>query len=198
VSKSQYLLGLTGSVGMGKSTTAQMFRELGIPVWDADQTVHDLYDEGGAAVALIGALSPSAITNGKVDRAKLRTMIRQNPELLKRVEALIHPLLTQYRAAFTRSHPAARILVFDMPLLFETGSETWLDGVLVVTAPAEMQRSRVISRPTMDQGGFDALTARQMPDAEKRGRADFVIDTSLGMDHAREKVQELANRLAGS
>jgi dephospho-CoA kinase len=197
LSSRQYLLGLTGSIGMGKSTTAQMFRDLGVPVWDADETVHDLYEGGGFATAKIAAVVPSALSGDRIDRGKLRTLIRQNPDLLKRIEAVVHPLLDQYRTAFKKRNAGEKLLVFDIPLLFELGTESWLDGVLVVTAPPEVQKQRVMSRPMMEQSMYESLMARQLPDAEKRKRASFVIDTSLGMDHARREVSALVDRLKG-
>lgn len=190
-----FLLGLTGSIGMGKSTTAQMLRDAGIPVWDADAAVHRAYAAGGAAVPAIGGLVPAAITDGQVDRAVLAAAIAADPSLLARIEAAVHPLLAADRASFLSANAGADILAYDIPLLFETGADAWLDAVLVVTAPPEVQRQRVLLREGMTQARFDALLSRQMPDAEKRARARFVIDTSTGMDAARAEVLHILDVL---
>lgn len=185
-----FLLGLTGSIAMGKSTTAQMFREAGVPVWDADATVHRLYAPGGAAVAPVAALAPAALKDGGIDRAALAAAIRADDTLLNRIEAAVHPLVRQDRMDFV-SGVAADVAVLDIPLLFETGAQAECDAVVVVTAPPEVQRARVLSRPGMTEARFDALLSRQMPDAEKRARADFVIDTSRGLEAARADVQSV-------
>lgn len=190
-----FLLGLTGSIGMGKSTTAEMFRAEGVPVWDADAAVHRIYGPGGAGAPALSALVPEVLTTeGAVDRARLRAAIAARPELLDRIEALIHPIVAADRAAFL-SGVGAPLVVCDIPLLFETGAADWLDAVLVVTAPAEVQRARVMARPGMTEADFDRLLARQMPDAEKRARADHVIDTSHGLEPARAAVRSLVARL---
>jgi len=185
-----FLLGLTGSIAMGKSTTAQMFREAGVPVWDADATVHRLYAPGGAAVAPVAALAPAALKDGGIDRAALAAAIRADDTLLTRIEAAVHPLVRQDRMDFVAG-VAADIAVLDIPLLFETGAEAECDAVVVVTAPPDVQRARVLSRPGMTEARFDALLSRQVPDAEKRARADFVIDTSRGLEAARADVQSV-------
>jgi len=185
-----FLLGLTGSIAMGKSTTAQMFREAGVPVWDADATVHRLYAPGGAAVAPVAALAPAALKDGGIDRAALAAAIRADDTLLTRIEAAVHPLVRQDRMDFVDG-VTADIAVLDIPLLFETGAEAECDAVVVVTAPPDVQRARVLSRPGMTEARFDALLSRQVPDAEKRARADFVIDTSRGLEAARADVQSV-------
>lgn len=189
-----YVLGLTGSIGMGKSTTAQMFRDLGVPVWDADAAVHRLYAKGGAAVARIAALAPQAILGDAVDRARLRDAIAADPALLDRINAAVHPLVAADRAAFLAATRAA-IVVMDVPLLFETGGEGYCDGVAVVSAPPEVQRARVLARG-MPERDLDLILSRQMPDAQKRARADFVIPTST-LDGARTAVQDILEQLRG-
>jgi dephospho-CoA kinase len=186
-----YLLGLTGSIGMGKSTTAGFFRELGVPVWDADAAVHRLYAQGGAAVGPVGALCPDAVLDGAIDRAALKAWIARDASALARLEAVVHPLVAQDRAAFVAAVQGP-LAVLDIPLLFETGAE--VDGVLVVSAPQEVQRARVLARAGMTAAQLDAILARQMPDAQKRARADFVIETT-DMDSARAAVQDLVTRL---
>ncbi len=186
-----YVLGLTGSIGMGKSTTAGFFRELGVPVWDADAAVHRLYAKGGAAVGAVGALCPDAVRGGAVDRAALKAWIARDASALARLEAVVHPLVAADRAEFV-ARADAPLIVLDIPLLFETGAQ--VDGVLVVTAPPEVQRARVLARAGMDAAQLDTVLARQMPDAEKRARADFVIETR-DMDSARAAVQNLVARL---
>ncbi len=191
-----YVLGLTGSIGMGKTTTAGFFRENRVPVWDADAAVHRLYD-GGDAVAAIAALVPRAVVDGAVDRAALRDAVAADPAVLQRIEAAVHPLVAQDRQGFLDANAAAPLVVCDIPLVFETGAQDWLDGVLVVTAPADEQRRRVLARGQMDEQVFAAILDKQMPDSEKRRRADFVIDTGKGMDHARDAVVSLIDRLTG-
>ncbi len=181
------LLGLTGSIGMGKSTTAQLFRDLGVPVWDADAAVHALYGPDGAAAALIESAFPGCTGEAGVDRALLSERLEADPQALRRLEAIVHPLLAGERAAFLERAQAdgAAVAVLDVPLLFETGGDAALDAVVVVSAPAEVQRERVLARPGMTEAKFTALLGRQLPDAEKRARADFVIDTSRGLEAAR-------------
>jgi dephospho-CoA kinase len=171
-----FRLGLTGSIGMGKSTTARMFAEAGCAVWDADAAVHRLYGPGGAAVPAIAALHPAAIVDGAVSRDVLKVWIRNDPAALSRIEAVVHPLVAADRADFLAATDAD-IAVFDIPLLFEGGSERGFDAVAVVTAPPETQRARVLARPGMTEEQFESLLAKQLPDADKRARADFVIET---------------------
>lgn len=190
-----YLLGLTGSVGMGKSTTAQLFAEAGVPVWDADAAVHRLYAAGGAGVAAVAELTPEAVVDGAVDRGRLRAAVERDATLLPRLEARIHPLVAADRAAFLADHAGAPLLLFDIPLLFETGADAWLDAVLVVSAPAEVQRARVLARPGMTEEMLGRILARQMPDAEKRARADHLIETHRGVTAARDDVLALIERL---
>ncbi len=189
-------LGLTGSIGMGKSTTAAMFADLGVPVWDADACVHALYAQGGAAVGPIGAAFPAAIAAGAVDRAALRAIITADPTALKRLESLVHPLTNAAREAFLAAHQRAALVLLDIPLLFETGAEAQCDKVAVVTAPAETQRARVLARPNMTEAQLDLILARQMPDADKRARADYLIETR-SLAETRAQVQKLVAELTG-
>ena len=194
------VLGLTGSIGMGKSTTAAMFAEAGVPVWDADAAVHRLYAAGGEGSRAIARLVPDAVTQSGTDRAKLRAAIMADPGLLPQVEAAIHPLVAADRAVFldeARSEGAPLVLC-DIPLLYETGAETWLDSVAVVSAPADVQRDRVLARPGMTEQAFAAILAKQLPDAEKRKRADFVIDTGQGLGPVRRQVAGIIAGLTGS
>jgi len=172
-----YLLGLTGSIGMGKSTTAQMFAEAGLPVWDADAAVHRLYGPGGAALRPLAALRPEVIEAGTVSRARLKEWIAADPEALRAIERVVHPLVGADRAAFI-AEARADILVLDVPLLFETGGDARVDGTVVVSAPAPVQRARVLARGTMSEAEFEAILAKQMPDADKRARATWVIETT--------------------
>jgi len=186
-------LGLTGSIGMGKSTTARLFAEEGCPVWDADAAVHRLYAQGGAAVAPIGAAFPDAITDGAVDRGRLRAIIAEDPRALGRIEEIVHPLVAQDRAAFVAAQDAA-VVVLDIPLLFETGGAAEMDAVAVVSAPPETQRARVLARGSMTEADFEAILARQVPDREKRARADYVIITDT-IEHARAQVRAVLDDL---
>jgi dephospho-CoA kinase len=191
-----FVLGLTGSLGMGKSTTAGFFAEAGVPVHDADAVVHRLYE--GEAVAAIEAAFPGTTVAGKVDRAMLAARIVDDPQALRRLEAIVHPLV---RAAETRFLADAQrrgtaIVLLDIPLLFETTSESRVDAIVVVTAPPDTQRRRVLERPGMTPDKLDALLARQMADSEKRARADFVVDTSRGLDAVRAQVQEILRAVA--
>jgi dephospho-CoA kinase len=192
-----YRLGLTGSVGMGKSTTARLFAEAGVPVWDADAAVHRLYAAGGAGGAAIAGLAPQAVVGDSVDRDRLRDAIIADPGLLARIEARIHPLVAADREAFATAHGEADVAVFDIPLLYETGGERGLDGVLVVSAPEAVQRARVLARPGMTPEALERILARQMPDAEKRARADFIIMTDRGVEAARADVLALLSRIRG-
>ncbi|ARE40598.1 Dephospho-CoA kinase [Rhodovulum sp. P5] len=189
-----FRLGLTGSIGMGKSTTAGFFRDLGVPVWDADATVHRLYAKGGAAVSAINALCPDAVAEGGVDRAVLKAWIAQDPGALARIEHAVHPLVAKDRKAFIENHAGAPLVVLDIPLLFETGAETDLDAVLVVTADPDLQRRRVLSRPGMTDAQFQTLLGKQLADSEKRRRADYLIETRT-LEQTRADVQALVKRL---
>jgi len=190
-----HLLGLTGSIGMGKSTTARMFRDQGIPVWDADAAVHELYAKGGAAVGPIGAAIPGAIVDGAVSRDILKQMIAEDLGVMGALEEIVHPLVAQHRAEFLETS-AGPLLVFDIPLLLETNAQDWLSSVLVVTAPSDVQQERVLSRPGMTEAQFERILARQMPDAEKRARADHIIETRT-LDDTRSAVQKLIAELTG-
>lgn len=195
-----FLLGLTGSIGMGKSTTAEMFRTARVPVWDADAAVHRIYAPGGGGAAALAPLAPGAVTpDGGVDRGTLRDAIARDPALLGRIEAVVHPLVAEDRAVFLAAAAGlgAPLVVCDIPLLYETGAEDWLDAVLVVTAPPAVQRARVMARPGMSEADFARLLGRQMPDIEKRARADYIIDTSRGIDPARAEVEALIVKLTG-
>jgi dephospho-CoA kinase len=189
------ILGLTGSIGMGKSTTAKMFAERGVPVNDADGVVHDLYR--GKAVPLVAQAFPEAIVDGVVDRGRLAQAVLGDREALKRLESIVHPLVREAEVAFVAQHRAAGtpLIVLDIPLLFEVGGENRVDRIVVVTAPPEVQRERVLARPGMTEEKFAAIRAKQLPDAEKRARADFVIDTGLGMDSARAAVDRIIGEL---
>ena len=187
-----YVIGLTGSIGMGKSTTAAMFAEAGVPVWDADAAVHRLYAPGGAAVEPIGRQHPPAVVDGGIDRGALRAWIAADPAALSAIEGIVHPLVAADRAAFV-ADAAAPVVVVDVPLLFEIGADADCDMVVVVSAPDDVQRARVLARPGMDGPAFDTLLAKQMPDAEKRARADEVIET-VTLDAARSRVAEVLDR----
>lgn len=191
------IIGLTGSIGMGKSTTAAMFREAGIPVYDADAEVHKAYDVGGAAVEPVGAAFPGVVKDGKVDREELRKRVLGNPEALKVLNGIVHPIVGRARAAvFEEAEKAgADMLVLDVPLIFETGGEKNMHKVIVVSAPAEMQRARVLAREGMTPERLDAILAQQTPDAEKRARADYVVDTGQGLDAARAQVTKIIEDL---
>ena len=190
-------VGLTGSIGMGKSTTAAMFAAEGVPVYDADAEVHALYAKGGAAVAPLEAAFPGVVVDGAVDRTLLSQRVVGKPDELKRLETIVHPLVGESRVDFFQKAVAAGadIVVLDIPLLFETGGEKRMDAVVVVSAPADLQRQRVLARPGMDEAKLDAILARQMADAEKRARAHFVIDTGKGLDEARRQVRDVLTRL---
>ncbi len=190
-------VGLTGSIGMGKSTTAAMFAAEGVPVYDADAEVHALYAKGGAAVEPLEAAFPGVVVDGAVDRARLSHLVVGKPDELKKLEAIVHPLVGESRVGFFQKAVAdgADIVILDIPLLFETGGEKRMDAVVVVSAPADLQRERVMARPGMDEAKLDAILARQMADAEKRARAHFVIDTGQGLEHARTQVRDVLARL---
>lgn len=182
-------LGLTGSIGMGKSTTAAVFVAQGVPVWDADAAVHRLYAENGAAVGPVASLCPAALLDGAINRATLRDWIATDPTALSRLEAVVHPLVAADRNAFLARH-ADGLSVCDIPLLFEKGTETEFDATLLVTAPPEVQRRRVLSRPGMTEAQFDLILSRQMPDAEKRARATHIVET-LSLEQTEVYVQAL-------
>ena len=193
-----YRLGLTGSIGMGKSTTGRMFTELGHSLWDADAAVHRLYAAHGAAVGPVSAAFPSALKDGAIDRAALKLALAADPGGLKRLEAIVHPLVAADRAEFIEiaRENGARIVVLDIPLLFETGGEGQMDGVAVVSTDAETQRTRVLARPGMTAETFHMILSRQMPDAEKRARADWVIPTDT-LDGARAAVIAICDEILG-
>ena len=185
-----FVIGLTGSIAMGKSTTARLFAEEGVPVHDADAAVHRLYE--GEAAPAIEAAFPGVTKAGKVDRVALGQRVAGDPQALRRLEQIVHPLVRSTETAFLKKAAAAgaKIAVLDIPLLFETGGETRVDAVVVASAPAEMQRARLIERG-IEMERLEALLARQMPDAEKRRRADFVVDSSQGIEHARSQVRQI-------
>ncbi|HEY6023135.1 MAG TPA: dephospho-CoA kinase [Pseudolabrys sp.] len=191
-----FVLGLTGSLGMGKSATAKMFAEAGVPVHDADAVVHRLYD--GEAVPLIEAAFPGTTAGGKVDREKLGRRVLGDAAAIKQLESIVHPLVAAARERFLADmeRNGAAVAVLDIPLLFETGGDKRCDAVVVVSAPADVQRTRSFERPEMTEQKFAAILAKQMPDAEKRGRADFVVDTSKGFDAARAQVRDILARVA--
>ncbi len=191
-----FILGLTGSIGMGKSTTAKFFAEAGVPVHDADAAVHRLYQ--GEAVAPIEAAFPRSTANGKVDRAKLAEQVVGNEAAIKRLEQIVHPLVRKSEERFLAEaeRKGADVVVLDIPLLYETGGEERCDAVVVVSAPADVQRARAFERPGMSEDKFNKLLAKQLPDAEKRRRADFVVDSSHGFDAARAQVREILERVA--
>jgi dephospho-CoA kinase len=189
-------LGLTGSIGMGKSTTAQLFRDRGIPVIDADAIVHELYR--GEAVAPIEAAFPGSTTDGVVDRTRLAAALAADASRFRTLEAIVHPLVREReRQALERlERQGAPLVVLDIPLLFENGGEARVDKIVVVTADAAVQKARVLARPGMTEAKFDLIVSRQMPDSEKRRRADFIIETDHGLDHARARVDEILAALA--
>ncbi|NGO49969.1 dephospho-CoA kinase [Allomesorhizobium camelthorni] len=191
------VLGLTGSIGMGKSTTAKMFREAGVPVHDSDETVHRLYT--GKAAPLIEEAFPGTVRGGTVDRAQLAAQVLGRPEAMKKLESIIHPLVRADADAFVTRHRDAKtpLVVLDIPLLFETGGRGRVEKVVVVTAPAEVQRERVLARPGMTEEKLDAILASQVPDAEKRRQADFIIDSSQGLEAARAEVARIIADLTG-
>jgi dephospho-CoA kinase len=191
-----FILGLTGSLGMGKSTTAKFFAEEGVPVHDADAAVHRLYE--GAAVPPIEAAFPGATAGGKVDRDKLAKRVLGDEAAIKRLEAIVHPLVRADEERFLAEaeRSGAQVVVLDIPLLFETGGEKRCDAVVVVSAPPDLQRLRAFERRGMSEEKFRAILANQMPDAEKRGRADFIVDSGHGFEHARAQVREILNQVA--
>lgn len=191
-----FVLGLTGSIGMGKSTTAQLFTELGVPVYDADATVHRLYE--GEAVSAIEQAFPGTTGAGGVDREKLSAHVIGNAPAMQRLEAIVHPMLRAHENEFLAGaeRTGAPVAVLDIPLLFETGADSRVDAVLVVSAPEHVQRQRILSRPNMTATKLETILARQMSDADKRQRADFVVDTSQGLDSAREQIRHVLAKVA--
>ena len=191
------VVGLTGSIGMGKSETARMFARLGIPVYDADAAVHALYDEGGAAVGPIGEVFPEAIVDGRVDRERLSRLVLHDRAALAQLEEIVHPLVGEAQMAFLRRayDAGAPMVVLDIPLLFETGGETRVDAVIVVSAPEDIQRARVLDRPGMTPEKLDRILAKQVPDDDKRARAHFVVETHRGLDDAFEQVKRIVDDL---
>ncbi|WP_315785001.1 dephospho-CoA kinase [Bradyrhizobium sp. SZCCHNPS1003] len=185
------VLGLTGSMGMGKSTTAKLFAEAGVPVYDADATVHKVYE--GEAAPAIEAEFPGTTVDGKVDRARLSAKVVGDPAAIRRLEAIVHPMLRSYHQKFLddAEQSGVPVAVVDVPLLFETGGDKRVDAVVVVSTSPEIQRQRILARGTMTEEALDALLARQMPDAEKRKRADFVVDTSHGLDLVRARIRDI-------
>jgi dephospho-CoA kinase len=185
------ILGLTGSIGMGKSTTAKLFAEAGVPVYDADATVHRLYE--GEAAPAIEAAFPGTTVDGKVDRARLSAKVVHDPAAMRRLEGIVHPMLGASRRKFLHDaeQSGAPVAVVDVPLLFETGGEKRVDAVVVVTTSPENQRERILARGTMTNEALDLILARQLPDAEKRNRADFVVDTSHGLDPVRAQIRDI-------
>jgi dephospho-CoA kinase len=190
------VLGLTGSIGMGKSTTAKLFAEAGVPVYDADATVHKIYD--GEAAPLIEAAFPGTTRDGKVDRTLLSAQVVHDAAAMKRLEQVVHPLLGAYHKKFLddAEKSGAPVVVVDVPLLFETGGEKRVDAVVVVSTDPELQRARILARDNMTPEKLEAILARQLPDAEKRKRADFVVDTSGGLDPVRARIREILGEAA--
>ena len=190
------ILGLTGSIGMGKSTTAKLFMEAGVPVYDADAAVHKIYE--GEAAPAVEAAFPGTTVDGKVDRAKLSAKVVHDPAAIKQLEQIVHPMLGASRQKFLddAEQSGAAVAVVDVPLLFETGGEKRVDAVVVVTTTPEIQRQRILARDNMTGEKLDAILARQLPDAEKRQRADFVVDTSHGLDPVRARIRDILDQAA--
>lgn len=194
-----FILGLTGSIGMGKTATSTMFRDMGIAVLDSDAVVHDLYSAGGAAIPLVEAAFPGVVVDGAISRPLLSTKVVGNPEALRLLESIVHPLVQEEERRFLtkQAEQGAALVVLDIPLLFETGAEAQCDAIAVVSAPADLQRTRVLARPGMTPEKLDGILARQMPDEEKRKRADFVIDTSVSLEETQQHVAALIDALKG-
>lgn len=192
------IVGLTGSIGMGKSTVAAMFRDNGVPVFDADASVHELQGPGGRLIPAIEAAFPGTTGPNGVDRAKLGGQVFGDDDALRRLERIVHPAVAEERAAFLKANADAPIVIFDIPLLFEKGGNTQVDAVVVVSAPPQVQRARVLARPGMTVEKFEQILARQMPDAEKRARADHVIDTGTDLSVTRARVHDVTACLTSS
>jgi dephospho-CoA kinase len=192
------VIGLTGSIGMGKTETARMFAQEGIPVSDSDAIVHQLYGKGGAAVIPVSAAFPGVVTEGHIDREKLAKHLKNHPQDFARLEVIVHPLVRAAQEKFLNEArlAKARLAVLDIPLLFETGRDRDVDKIVVVSAPADVQRRRVLARPGMTEEKFAAILARQLPDAEKRARADYIVDSDKGLDYARAQVRHIINVLS--
>jgi dephospho-CoA kinase len=192
------IIGLTGSIGMGKTTTASMFKDLGVPVWDADSAVHRLYTKGGAGVDPVSSAFPTALSNeGTIDRDSLAKLVLGAPDQLKLLETIVHPLVGQDRASFLAEARATGvpIAIVDVPLLFETSGEKYVDRVIVVTCNPDLQRRRVLARSGMSEAKLDSILARQTPDGQKRAKADFIITTDISLDDTREQVAKLYDQL---
>ena len=191
------VIGLTGSIGMGKTATARMFAEEGIPVADSDAVVHRLYAKDGAAVAPVASVFPDVVVDGAIDRQKLARHLAGHPDDFKKLEAIVHPLVRAEQENFLAWARAGKapLVVLDIPLLFETGRDRDVDRIVVVSAPPEVQRQRVLARPGMTEEKFASILARQLPDAEKRARADFIVDSDRGFDHARAQVRRIIAEL---
>lgn len=189
------LVGLTGSIGMGKTETARMFARLGIAVYDADAAVHRLYEPGGAAVEAIAKEFPGCVSDGRVDRVALAKTIAAETDGFKRLEAIVHPLVAREQIKFLEENAGADMVVLDIPLLFETGGHARMDAVVVVSAPGHVQRARVLAREGMTEEKLDHILSRQMDDEEKRAKAHFVVETGKGLDHAFEQVQQIVAAL---
>jgi len=189
------ILGLTGSIGMGKSTTAKLFAEAGVPVYDADATVHKVYE--GEAAPAIEAAFPGTTVDGKVDRPKLSAKVVHDPDAIRKLESIVHPMLRSYHQKFLddAERSGAPVALMDIPLLFETGGDKRVDAVVVVTTSPELQRERILARGTMTSETLDSILARQMPDAEKRKRADFVVDTSHGLAPVRAQIRDILDKV---
>ena len=193
------LIGLTGSIGMGKSETAKMFAAEGVPVYDADAEVHKLYAPGGAAVAPLEEAFPGVVKDGAVDRTLLSKEVIGNPEALKKLESIVHPLVGQANRAFLENaaKAGADMVLLDIPLLFETGGRERVDVIVVVSAPYELQRERVLARPDMTEEKFEEIFAKQVSDADKRAGADYIVESDTGLDHARAQVRDIIADLKG-
>lgn len=192
-------VGLTGSIGMGKSATAALFREAGVPVFDADACVHRLYASGGAAVGPVGAAFPGVVADGAVDRRRLSAMLHDDPTGFGRLEAIVHPLVAAERGRFLveAERAGAPFVILDIPLLFETGGDKAVDAIVVVHAPDDVRRARVLQRPDMTPARLDAIIARQTPDSVKLARADYTVETSGGLEDARRQVERIIAALGG-